>query len=352
MSRNSITPEKRNLLHKGTVIPAHPLALGEGNRIDEKYQRALSRYYIEAGSGGIAVGVHTTQFEIRDPGIDLFEPVLRMAAEEADARTDGRPFLKVAGICGPTEQAVAEAETAANLGYDLGLLSPGGLGDWSEEALLDRARAVASIMPVFGFYLQPAVGGRVLSYRFWREFADIDNVLAIKVAAFDRYQSLDVVRAVIESDRRDDIALYTGNDDNIINDLLTPFRVKVDGEPVTKRFVGGLLGHWAVWTSKAVEMLERIHSLGETYPAEMLTLNAEVTDSNAVLFDVANQFHGCIPGIHEVLYRQGLLQSIRCLNPDETLSDGQSEELDRIYRDYPHLTDDAFVKENLDLFFD
>ncbi|MGM0506091.1 MAG: dihydrodipicolinate synthase family protein [Bacteroidota bacterium] len=352
MSTLEIDSEKRTLLRKGTVIPAHPLALAEGNQIDEPYQRALTRYYLSAGSGGIAVGVHTTQFEIRDSGIDLFEPVLKMAAEEVDAWAPERPILKVAGICGPTDQAIAEAETAARLGYDLGLLSPGGLGDWSEEQLLKRAREVARVVPIFGFYLQPAVGGRVLSYRFWREFADIPNVLAIKVAAFNRYQTLDVVRAVIESDRRDDIALYTGNDDNIINDLLTPFRIPVNGSPVTKRFVGGLLGHWAVWTSKAVEMLNEIHQLGENYPASMLTLNAEVTDSNAVVFDAANQFHGCIPGIHEVLYRQGLLRSIRCLNPEETLSSGQSDEIDRIYRDYPHLTDDTFVKINLDRFFD
>lgn len=344
--------DKRTLLQKGTVIPAHPLALADGHRIDEIYQRAMTRYYLASGSGGIAVGVHTTQFEIRDPGVDLFEPVLKMAAEEVDSFETDRPLLKVAGICGPTNQAIAEAETAARLGYDLGLLSPGGLGDWSEAQLLERARQVARVLPVFGFYLQPAVGGRVLSYRFWREFADIPNVLAIKVAAFNRYQSLDVVRAVIESDRRDEIALYTGNDDNIINDLLTPFRIPVNGVPFTKRFVGGLLGHWAVWTSKAVEMLENIHQLDETYPASMLTLNAEVTDSNAVVFDAANQFHGCIPGIHEVLYRQGLLRSIRCLNPEEVLSDGQSDEIDRIYRDYPHLTDDEFVKENRDRFFD
>ncbi|MEX1212956.1 MAG: hypothetical protein WEA36_08935 [Balneolaceae bacterium] len=352
MSTLQLNSDKRHLLQKGTVIPAHPLALADGNRMDEAFQRALTRYYIAAGSGGIAVGVHTTQFEIREPGIDLFEPVLKMAAEEVDAQALDRPFLKVAGICGPTDQAISEAETAARLGYDLGLLSPGGLGDWSEPQLLERAREVAKIMPVFGFYLQPAVGGRILSYRFWREFADIPNVLAIKVAAFNRYQTLDVVRAVIESDRRDEIALYTGNDDNIINDLLTPFRIPIDGTPVTKRFVGGLLGHWAVWTSKAVEMLDMIHQLGETIPAHVLTLNAEVTDSNAVVFDAANQFHGCIPGIHEVLHRQGLLRSVRCLNPEETLSNGQSDEIDRIYRDYPHLTDDAFVKENLDRFFD
>lgn len=343
--------DKRTLLQKGTVIPAHPLALADGNRIDEACQRALTRYYLASGSGGVAVGVHTTQFEIRDPGIDLFEPVLKMAAEEVDSAETDRPLLKIAGICGPTAQAIAESETAAKLGYDLGLLSPGGLGTWSEEQLLERAREVAKVLPLFGFYLQPAVGGRELSYRFWREFADIPNVLAIKVAAFNRYQSLDVVRAVMESDRRDEIALYTGNDDNIINDLLTPFRIPVKGTPVTKRFVGGLLGHWAVWTSKAVGMLEKIHQFHETYPASMLTLNAEVTDSNAVVFDAANQFHGCIPGIHEVLYRQGLLRSIRCLNPEETLSHGQSDEIDRIYRDYPHLTDDAFVKENMNRFF-
>jgi len=345
---NALIQEK---LAKGVVIPAHPLALTADRKLDETVQRALTRYYLASGAGGVAVGVHTTQFEIRDKGVDLFEPVLRMAAEEMNRSEQPESVIKVAGICGPTTQAVREAEIATGLGYDFGLLSMGGLADWNDDELLDRTRAVAERIPVFGFYLQPAVGGRVLSYSFWRAFADIPNVCAIKIAAFNRYQTLDVVRAVIESDRRDQIALYTGNDDNIINDLLTPFRFMADGKPFEKRIVGGLLGHWAVWTSKAVEMLNQIHALEERIPEGLLTLNAEVTDVNAVIFDAANNFHGCIPGIHEILRRQGLLKGLWCLNPKEVLSNGQLEEIDRIYRSYPHLNDDAFVLQHLETFF-
>jgi hypothetical protein len=305
---------------------------------------------LEAGARGIAVGVHTTQFAIRDQSINLLEPVLRLAAEEIQNAELDRPFIKVSGICGPTEQAVAEAELAKEIGYDLGLLSMGGLDFLSESELLDRVRAVADIIPVFGFYLQPSVGGRKLSFQFWKEFVDIPGVMAVKIAPFNRYQTLDVVRAVCFSKRRDEIALYTGNDDNIVADLLTTYRFIVDGKPVEKRIVGGLLGHWAVWTKKAVELLQEIKDTlarGETIPAELLTRGMEITDANAALFDPAHNFKGCIPGIHEMLRRQGLLEGIWCLDPDEQLSPGQLAEIDRVCRDYPHLNDDDFVKRHL-----
>lgn len=349
MARKDLSPEQLKALHEGLVIPAHPLALDANRQLDEKHQRALTRYYMASGAGGVAVGVHSTQFEIRDPKINLFEPVLRLAAEEVDAAGLDRPFLKVAGICGPTEQALREVDIAVGLGYDAGLVSMGGLPGWSEEQHLERIRKVAEVIPVIGFYLQPSVGGRTFSYSFWRAFADIPGIVAIKMAPFNRYQTIDVVRAVISSDRRDEIALYTGNDDNIVNDLLTVYRVPVNGEVIEKRIVGGLLGHWAVWTKKAVELLEEIKQVRENpeLSAEWLTRNVEVTDSNAAFFDPAHGFEGCIPGIHEVLRRQGLLEGRWCLNPHEELSPGQMEEIDRVYRDYPHLNDDEFVMANL-----
>ncbi|WP_159884229.1 dihydrodipicolinate synthase family protein [Paenibacillus puerhi] len=345
----ALAETKLRALHEGLVIPAHPLALNEERKLDERRQRALARYYVESGAGGVAVGVHSTQFEIRKPEVGLFEPVLRLAAEEIDKANPDRPFWKVAGICGPADQSVAEATLAADLGYDAGLLSMGGLPGWTEEQHLERAREVASVIPIIGFYLQPSVGGRLFSYAFWRAFAEIPNVIAIKMAPFNRYQTIDVARAVIESSRRDEIALYTGNDDNIVNDLFTIYRFPVDGQPVEKRIVGGLLGHWAVWTHKAVELLEEIKEArkDERIAQEWLTRNIEVTDSNAAFFDPANGFHGCIPGIHEVLRRQGLLEGRWCLNPAEELSPGQMEEIDRVYRSYPHLNDDDFVAARL-----
>lgn len=328
----------REKLRRGVVIPAHPLALNANRKLDERRQRALTRYYLASGAGGVAVGVHTTQFAIREPRVGLYEPVLTLAMEEmrtADA-------IRIAGIVGPTAQAVKEAELAARLGYHAGLLSLAALRDASVAQLVEHTRAVASIIPVFGFYLQPAVGGRVLPYAFWREFAEIENVVAIKMAPFNRYQTLDVVRAVAESGRADDIALYTGNDDNIVVDLLTPFQLA--GR--TMRIPGGLLGHWAVWARRAVELLERIHQEPEC--PGWLTRAIEITDSNAAFFDTANQFAGCIAGLHEVLRRQGLLEGRWCLNASEDLSPGQMEEIDRVYAAYPHLNDDDFVRENMD----
>ncbi|MCW3116800.1 MAG: dihydrodipicolinate synthase family protein, partial [Chitinophagaceae bacterium] len=326
----------------------HPLALHENLRMDEKRQRALTRYYIASGAGGVAVGVHTTQFEIREPGIDLFEPVLKITADEIEAAQPGRPFIKVAGICGPTDSALHEAELAVRYGYHLGLVSMGGLAAYSEAELIKRMEAIAAVIPVFGFYLQPAVGGRVLSYEFWREFAEIPNVHAIKVAAFNRYQTLDTVRAVCNSSRSSNIALYTGNDDNIVADLLTPYQFTVNGKIIEKRFVGGLLGHWAVWTKKAVSLFHEIKQCiahDSSGIEKLLTKGIEVTDMNAVIFDAKNSFKGCIAGIHEVLRRQGLLEGTWCLNPKEKLSPGQKEEIDRVYKSYSQFTDDAFAEK-------
>lgn len=335
-------------LHAGTVIPAHPLALNSERKLNEQNQRLITRYYMASGAGGIAVGVHSTQFEIREPGIDLYAPVLELAAEEIAKANLQKPFLKIAGLCGPTEQALQEAETALGFGYDMGLLSMGGLQGWTEEAILDRVRAVAAVMPVFGFYLQPSVGGRIFSYEFWKTFADIQNVEAIKVASFNRYQTLDVMRAVCNSNRRDAIAMYTGNDDNIVADLLTRYRFHVNGHVVEKEFVGGLLGHWAVWTQKAVALLDEVKAVKRyrdaAQLASLLSKGVEITDVNAAMFDPANQFHGCIPGMHEFLRRQGLLQGTWCLNPQEQMSAGQNDEISRVYEAYPHLHDDAFVK--------
>ena len=350
MSDNSISPSKRRLLQEGTVIPAHPLALNEKRKLDEKHQRGLTQYYIASGAGGIAVGVHTTQFEIRDPKVNLYSDVLALASEEVERAGLTRPFIKVAGITGPTSQAVAEAKTAVRFGYDLGLLSMGGLSDWTEEQLLERVKEVAAVIPIFGFYLQPSVGGRILTFDFWHTFARIPRVYAIKVAAFNRYQTLDVMRAVCASGRHEEIAMYTGNDDNIVADLLTTYRFENDGRIIEKEFVGGLLGHWAVWTRKAVELLEeikRFKSEGIGDGSELLTRGIAVTDMNAAIFDPAHSFHGCIPGIHEILRRQGLLEGRWCLNPNEELSPGQMQEIDRVCMAYPHLTDDDFVRELL-----
>ena len=321
----------RERLREGAVIPAHPLALTPERKLDERRQRALTRYYLAAGARGVAVGVHTTQFEIRERG--LLAPVLELAMEEL-RRAES---IRIAGIVGKTAQAMKEAELAVGLGYHAGLLSLGAMTSASVPELLEHARTVASVIPLFGFYLQPAVGGRVLPYEFWRAFAELENVVAIKIAPFNRYQTIDVVRAVAESGR--EIALYTGNDDNILLDLLTPFRF---GDK-TLRIVGGLLGHWAVWTRRAVELLEQKCALEDS-----LRLAIEITDSNASFFDAANGFRGCIAGLHEVLRRQGLLAGRWCLNPQEDLSPGQMEEIDRVYRAYPHLNDDDFVRERLD----
>ena len=330
------------------MIPAHPLALTSRRKLDERRQVALTRYYVDAGAGGVAVGVHTTQFAIREPRHDLLGPVLELAANAARTWKKGAEIALIAGVTGNTRQALAEAELARSLGYHAGLVSLGGLRSASDAQLVRHCRRIADVLPVFGFYLQPAVGGRSLGWRFWRDLADIPNVVAIKIAPFDRYATLEVIRAVADSGRTD-IALYTGNDDNIVNDLVTPFPAARGGNRTTRRIVGGLLGQWAVWTRRAVELLDRVKAakLGSD-PDFWLAGAAAITDANGAIFDARNRFAGCIPGIHEVLRRQGLLRGTWCLDPDERLSPGQSAEIDRVTRAYPELNDDEFVSERLD----
>jgi Dihydrodipicolinate synthetase family len=347
MHRDDIPAPIRTLLRRGGVIPAHPLALDAERRLDERRQRALSRYYIDAGAAGLAVGVHTTQFAIREAG--LYEPVLRLAAREMAEWTD-RPLVRIAGLAGRTEQALREADLAVGLGYHAGLLSLGAMRAAGEDELIEHCRRIADEIPLIGFYLQPAVGGRVLPASFWRRFAAIENVVAIKLAPFHRYRTIDAIRGVVEARAEDRITLYTGNDDHIVLDLLTPFRLVRDGETVTVRFRGGLLGHWSVWTKTAVELIERCHraASADVVPADLLALDPQVTDCNGAIFDVANDFHGVIAGCHEILRRQGLLAGIWCLDPKETLGPGQAAEIDRVYRSYPQLNDDAFVRAGLE----
>lgn len=335
------------LLREGTVIPAHPLALDASRKLDIRRQKALTRYYLDAGAGGLAVGVHTTQFAIREAG--LYEQVLSLAADEAASWTDRR-LAMVAGLAGPTAQAVAEARTAVRLGYNAGLLSLAALKGSDQDALIEHCQAVAREIPLVGFYLQPAVGGLHLDANFWARFAAIENVVAIKVAPFNRYRTIDVIRGIVAAGAENRIALYTGNDDHIVLDLVTPFTVMRDGKPVTLRFVGGLLGHWSVWTKGAVEIFRRCRAEASAgaVSAELLALDSRVTDCNSAFFDVANDFHGCIAGCHEILRRQGLLEGIWCLDPNEGLSVGQKEEIDRVSRMHADLSDDRFVAENLE----
>ena len=343
---NPLPEHIRRALGDGRVIPAHPLALTANRTLDERRQRALTRYYLASGAGGLAVGVHTTQFAIRDPAVGLFRPVLELAAEVMDER-GGPDCVRIAGAIGPTAQAVAEAELAMDLGYHAVLLSLAALHDADDDALIAHCQAVADAAPVVGFYLQPSVGGRLLGYEFWRRFCEIEQVIAIKIAPFNRYQTIDVLRALAASGRAQEIALYTGNDDNIVLDLLT--RHVFEG--VELHFAGGLLGHWAVWTQKAVQLLQQCQSIrahDTPLTQDVLTRAVEVTDSNAAFFDAANGFAGCIAGIHEVLRRQGLLEGIWCLEKEEVLSPGQSTEIDRVYAAYPYLNDDAFVEAHRD----
>ncbi len=340
-------PQVLAALRAGTVIPAHPLALDSGRKLDPRRQRALTRYYLDAGAGGLAVGVHTTQFAIREAG--LFAPVLELAMRSGTDWTHARPIM-IAGLAGRTAQAAQEAQIARDLGYHAGLLSLAALKGAHEDELIAHAQAVAREIPLVGFYLQPAVGGLVLPVSFWRRFAEIENVVAIKIAPFNRYRTLDVVRGVVEAGAADRITLYTGNDDHIVLDLLTQFPAGANGGKTVVRIKGGLLGHWSVWVKRAVELLGRIHAsvAAGAVPADLLALDPQVTDSNAAIFDVANDFHGVIAGCHEILRRQGLLAGIWCLDPHETLGPGQKEEIDRVCAAYPHLNDDAFVRANLE----
>jgi dihydrodipicolinate synthase/N-acetylneuraminate lyase len=352
MSDSPLPPEwVRKALRGGLVIPAHPLALSETRKLDERRQQALTRYYHAAGAGGIAVGVHTTQFAIRDPHYGLYEPVLQLASETVVQfdQANGRETVRIAGICGATRQAIAEAAVARRNNYHAGLLSLGALRQAHDEELLEHCRLVARELALIGFYLQPAVGGRPLSLAFWRRFVEIPNVVAIKVAPFNRYQTLDVLRAVAEVGRAGDVPVYTGNDDCVVFDLLSEYTIPTLRGTERVGMAGGLLGHWACWTQKAVELHEacrRARAAG-TIPGRLLTLAGQVTDCNAAFFDAAHHFAGSIPGIHEVLRRQGLLDNHLCLDPAERLSPGQAEEIDRVYRAYPHLNDDAFVHEHL-----
>jgi dihydrodipicolinate synthase/N-acetylneuraminate lyase len=352
----------KSKLRFGCVIPAHPLALRADNKLDERHQRALARYYLAAGAGGLAVGVHTTQFAIHDPKIGLYRPVLELASETAGKFTVSGNYnepIMIAGIVGETRQAVGEAQLARDLSYHLGLLSLAALKGKSTDELIDHARQVAQVIPIMGFYLQTQLSQTVLPVEFWKRFVEIENVLAIKIAPFNRYQTLDVLEAVAHCGRADEIALYTGNDDHIILDLLTPheFFVRspkdsVNGRRVSVQIVGGLLGQWACWTKRAVGYLEQIKKIRETeaqIPSEMLTLASRLTLANKAIFDADNNFAGCIPGISYVLKRQGLLEEVRTLNPQEKLSPGQAERIDEIIRNYPELCDDDFVKENIDV---
>lgn len=347
MADSHITDELRS----GRVIPAHPLALQSNNKIDLPRQRALTRYYLAAGAGGLALGVHTTQFAIHDPKIGLYRPVLELAIETARESTDRAQPVMIAGIVGQTKQAVKEANLARDLGYHVGLLSLTAMRGASIEKLIDHARKVAEIIPIMGFYLQQAISEMPLPLQFWQRFVEIPNVVAIKIAPFNRYQTLDVLEAVAHSGRAGEIALYTGNDDNIILDLLTPYRFNVNGRTLSLQIVGGLLGQWACWTKRAVEQLTRIKTIRQTktpIPPDLLTLAAQMTLANKAIFDANNSFAGCIPGISYVLKQQGLLDQLRTLDPNEQLSPGQAQMIDRIISDYPHLTDDAFVRENID----
>lgn len=345
LHRSQIPVEVLAILRRGAVIPAHPLALTADRKLDVPRQRALTRYYIDAGSGGLAVGVHTTQFAIRDVG--LYEPVLRLAAETAEQWTDRR-LVMIAGLAGRTAQAVKEAEAAVGLGYHAGLLSLAAFKGASEDELVDHCKRVAQEIPLVGFYLQTAVGGVPLSTPFWRRFGAIENAVAIKMAPFNRYRTLDVIRGIVEAHAEDRISLYTGNDDHIVLDLLCPFVVPRGDEEVAVRIRGGLLGHWSVWTRAAVKLLDRIHHAIESgrIDAELLALDSRVTDCNGAVFDVANDFHGVIAGCNEVLRRQGLLDGIWCLDPRETLGPGQADEITRVTKAHPELTDDEFVRAN------
>jgi dihydrodipicolinate synthase/N-acetylneuraminate lyase len=335
-----LPPELAALLRRGTVIPAHPLALNARRKLDERRQRALARYYLDAGSGGLAVGVHATQFAIREAG--LYAPVLRIAAQEAATRK----ALLIAGLSGKTAQAKKEAQLAASLGYHAGMLSLAPMKGASLDELVDHCAAVAREIPLVGFYLQVAVGGIALPFEFWRRFAAIENVVAIKIAPFNRYATLDVVKGVVAARAEQRVALYTGNDDHIVLDLAVPFDIRRGDETVRVRITGGLLGHWSVWTRSAVQLLERIQR--GPVDAELLALDARVTDCNSAFFDVAHNFAGCIPGCHEVLRRQGLLEGTWCLDPNEKLSPGQAQEIDRVYREHADLADDDFVRANLE----
>ena len=353
LSISNLPASLRTSISNGTVIPAHPLALTQKRTLDVRRQRALTRYYIDAGAGGLAVGVHTTQFAIREAG--LYAEVLRLATDtarnwEGQRPKNSAPLAMIAGLVGRTDQAKREADTAADLGYHAGLLSLGAWRGASEDDIIEHCRAISERIPLFGFYLQPAVGGVPLSVGFWRRFVEIENVIGVKIAPFNRYATIDVIRGVALARAEDRIALYTGNDDHILLDLLTPFIVDRARERVVLRIRGGLLGHWSVWTKSAVALFRRCHAAAaqDLVPSDLLAEDSKVTACNAAIFDVANNFHGVIAGCHEVLRRQGLLAGTWCLDPREGLSPGQAEAIAEVARSFPELTDDDFVLSNLE----
>ncbi len=347
-----LSAQKAELLAAGTVIPAHPLALTQRHTLDERRQCALTRYYAESGGGGIAVAVHTTQFEIRDPKIGLFEPVLQLAAATLDEQASYRHLLRIAGVAGDTGQAVREASIARDLGYDAVLVSPGGLSHWSEDELLNRSAVIGEVLPVIGFYLQEAVGGRYLSKDYWRRLADQPSTVAVKAAPFDRYRTVELVQGVALAERGNHVALYTGNDDNIVSDLLTPFIVRGTQGMIERRFVGGLLGHWAVWTRSAVKLLEltkRAYQGDISAMTAALRLSVMVTDANSAIFDSRNNFAGVIAGVHEVLRRQGLLEGIWCLDPNQTLSPCQADLINEaILNSSASTSEQQFIDSNIE----
>jgi len=353
MHRNDLSQPLLDLIRQGTVIPATPLALNARRQLDERRQRALMRYYIEAGAGGVAVGMHFTQFEIRVPGIDLFEPLLRLCGEEIErsSQKSGRPVVKVAGFSGRTEDALRQARIARDMGYHVGIASMAAFQGMMEQEMIHHMRELSKVMPMFGFYLLTGVGGIKLPYSFWRELVEIENVIGIKIAPFDRYGTINVTRALADSGRDQEVTLYTGNDDSILYDFVTPYRFGPTETARTVRIRGGLLGQWACWTKRAVELHERLRKIsenGEAIAPDLLTLSAQITDANAALFDPAHQYAGSIPGVNEILRRQGFLEGIWTLKRDEVLSPGQLEEIDRVCAAYPHLTDDDFVHQNLE----
>jgi dihydrodipicolinate synthase/N-acetylneuraminate lyase len=356
MTKNELPPEIREKIAEGTIIPSIPLALNERRRYDEKRERALIRYYIDAGAGGIAAGAYITQFEIRSPEYNLFEQVMRSVSRIIDEHSARRnkKIVKIGGICGRSSQALKEADFLRENGFHAGLLSMSSFAEDPLDEMIAHVRRVAEILPVFGFYLSPAAGGRILSFQFWRRLAEIDNIAGIKIAPFNRHQTIDVIRAICDAGRENDIPLYTGNEDSIITDLLTEYRIVSRGQEKRLRIKGSLLGQWSIWTQKAVELHKRCLDISQKAlpaPQELLTLAAELTDANAAIFDAAHRFAGCIPGIHDVLRRQGFFEGIRCLKSSETLSPGQAAEIDRVYASYPHLRDDDFVKARLPEWF-
>jgi hypothetical protein len=337
----------QNRLRDGVVIPAHPLALDDEGAVDLRAQRALTRYYLAAGVHGVAVGVHTTQFELHEDR-GLLTEVWRLAATTADE--SGRAPVLVAGLTGDTADAVVEGQIAVEAGYEVALLCPWGMADVTEAAMVERARAVGEVLPTIGFYLQESVGGRRLGRDYWRRLFDLESVVAVKTAPFDRYRTNDVVQALLEHDRWDEVAVLTGNDDNIVHDLITPYRRQVCGQEREVRATGGLLGQWAVGARAAVDVVARVAQAmaSGAVPTSILRSAAEFVDVNAAVFDVDHDFAGCVAGVNEVLRQQGLVPTVRCLGKRDILSPGQAEQIAQVRERYPNVLDEEFVATHRD----